>query len=199
MTSSRNDHRVLYIIHTGMNVNEVDNHRERIQQMLEQYRFQVLLITGSSREEFMNAISNVLAKAGPIEAIVVSEFDQQNELCNVMIRSIRSMSKQFFICVFSPLASDVAQLRYEYFQSGASMVTPSISHMSSAFESIYQTTLIRGRYQCPFCGKDGFREDQLWIHCPLYHINEVNAQRTCPICKHSTKRPFQVRAYPPYL
>jgi hypothetical protein len=37
-------------------------------------------------------------------------------------------------------------------------------------------------YECPSCGLDGLTHHQLWVHHPLYHVNEPNVPTVCPLC-----------------
>lgn len=51
------------------------------------------------------------------------------------------------------------------------------------------------RFRCPYCGQDGFTEDELWTHCPLYHVAIPNKWNfSCPICRDfkAYKLPFPV-------
>uniref|UniRef100_K3WVN0 Nudix hydrolase domain-containing protein n=1 Tax=Globisporangium ultimum (strain ATCC 200006 / CBS 805.95 / DAOM BR144) TaxID=431595 RepID=K3WVN0_GLOUD len=127
-----------------------------------------------------------------------------------VIKMIRTISKQIFLCVFSAQLIEYPMGRYQCFEEGASMVT-------SSFEDVHRVMKFIGScgtdqyssnsnanggdqrsatYTCPFCEKPGFTEDQLWRHCPMYHINEKNTEGvTCPICREYTRGPFQVHLH----
>ncbi|CAI5744619.1 unnamed protein product [Peronospora destructor] len=130
-----------------------------------------------------------------------------------LLRIIRTISKQIFLCVFSPQLSEHPMGRYQCFQEGASMVTESLDDVRKVLAFVascgvessqdsYSRRKNRGRsggrdgFTCPFCGMNGMDEDQLWRHCPLYHINEKNTDGvTCPICRETPRGPFQVHMH----
>lgn len=127
-----------------------------------------------------------------------------------LLRTIRTISKQIFLCVFSPQLAEHPMGRYQCFQEGASMVTDSLHAVrevlafvgSCGEEPSYDRRKSRGRsggrdgFTCPFCGKNGMDEDQLWRHCPMYHINEKNTDGiNCPICRETPRGPFQVHMH----
>ncbi|RLN75162.1 hypothetical protein BBJ28_00011176 [Nothophytophthora sp. Chile5] len=103
--------------------------------------------------------------------------------------------------------------RYQCFQEGASMVTDSLSAVRDVLSFIASCdgrpsssrrnngssrSKFGGRdgYTCPFCGRSGLDEDQLWRHGPMYHINEKNTDGlTCPICRETPRGPFQVHLH----
>ncbi|KDO33938.1 hypothetical protein SPRG_01817 [Saprolegnia parasitica CBS 223.65] len=123
-----------------------------------------------------------------------------------MLSTLRRMSRQLFLCVFSARVSDDARLRYECFTHGASMVTSAIEDATNIIAKIARedssSSRHRGPYTCPLCGKGGMTEDTLWTHVPLFHINDKNKSEVpCPICatSSSTKQhrstPFQVHMH----
>ncbi|DBA01471.1 TPA: hypothetical protein N0F65_005590 [Lagenidium giganteum] len=135
-----------------------------------------------------------------------------------IIKMIRTISKQIFICVFSSQLIEYPLGRYQCFEEGASMVTGSMDDVHQVMRFIGscrgsdgggmgngimmstsgQSSRRRGSqsFTCPVCEKTGFSEDQLWRHCPMYHINEKNTDSiTCPICRESTRGPFQVHLH----
>ena len=128
-----------------------------------------------------------------------------------LVSTIRSVSRQLFICIFSPRISEDPMHRYQCFAGGASMVTNSLDDLSQILRKLeLEVSLVVGSksspswssssilgissspaasssilrtYTCPFCGKNGLTEDALWSHCPLFHINEKNrSDMRCPIC-----------------
>ncbi|KAG6970274.1 hypothetical protein JG688_00004937 [Phytophthora aleatoria] len=130
-----------------------------------------------------------------------------------LLRTIRTISKQIFLCVFSPQLAEHPMGRYQCFQEGASMVTDSLDAVRDVLAFIascgqehgynsHSRRKPRGRsggrdgFTCPFCGKNGMDEDQLWRHCPMYHINEKNTDGiNCPICRETPRGPFQVHMH----
>jgi 8-oxo-dGTP pyrophosphatase MutT (NUDIX family) len=117
-----------------------------------------------------------------------------------MVKMVRTISKQLFLCVFSSQLVEHPRGRYECFQEGASMVTSSLEDVHRVMRFIgscpdNQSNYLGG-YTCPICAKSGFSEDELWRHAPLYHINEANREDlTCPICRQGTRGPFQVHLH----
>jgi 8-oxo-dGTP pyrophosphatase MutT (NUDIX family) len=130
-----------------------------------------------------------------------------------IIKMIRTISKQVFLCIFSAQLIEYPMGRYQCFQEGASMVTNSLQDMKQVMHFIASCDQT-SKYTCPFCQKNGLTEDQLWKHTPLYHINETNAfgtstssstsssssttisEVTCPICRERIKgQPFQVHLH----
>lgn len=105
-----------------------------------------------------------------------------------LVKTIRSWGKRIFLCVYSRKNS--ALYRYNCFECGVSMVTECMDDLVRVCSLVLSKRT--GKYTCPFCLLDGLSEDQLWVHCPLYHINEINVTRTCPICAKRPNRPFQV-------
>lgn len=130
-----------------------------------------------------------------------------------LLHTIRTMSKQIFLCVFSPQLAEHPMARYQCFQEGASMVTDSLDAVRDVLTFIascghehggtsHARRKSRGRasgrddFTCPFCGMKDMNEDQLWKHCPMYHINEKNTDGiNCPICRETPRGPFQVHMY----
>ncbi|ETW07929.1 hypothetical protein H310_02332 [Aphanomyces invadans] len=130
-----------------------------------------------------------------------------------ILRALRQVSQQLFLCVFSAHVADHAMQRYRCFGDGASMVTSSVDDLTTVLGKLAQEEDADNRsqnhssrrtllYPCPFCGKSGLTEDALWIHCPLHHINEKNrTDIACPICseKHGkayrASAPFQVHLH----
>ncbi|EGZ09416.1 hypothetical protein PHYSODRAFT_523677 [Phytophthora sojae] len=128
----------------------------------------------------------------PFDAVLFRASGLSEHHLYPLLRMIRTISKQIFLCVFSPQLAEHPMGRYQCFQEGASMVTDSLDAVRDS----------RGRsggrdgFTCPFCGKNGMDEDQLWRHCPMYHINEKNTDNIkCPICRETPRGPFQVHMH----
>jgi hypothetical protein len=52
-----------------------------------------------------------------------------------------------------------------------------------------------GRLTCPYCNLTNLTEEELFYHCPAFHINWPNSifvTNECPICKESLHEPLQV-------
>lgn len=158
----------------------------------------------------------------PFDAVLLRASGLPPQRLYPIIKMIRTISKQIFLCVFSAQLIEHPMGRYQCFEEGASMVTgsfddvrrvmkfisscggefPNSNSNSSSNDNGYsnnnssQLPGTRGSYTCPFCEKTGFTEDQLWRHCPMYHINEKNTEGiTCPICREYTRGPFQVHLH----
>lgn len=148
----------------------------------------------------------------PFEAVLLRASGLSERRLLALLRGVRGVSKQIFLCVFSPQLAEHPMGRYQCFQEGASMVTDSLHAVRDVLAFIascgdreydrHDYNRRRGRsggrdgFSCPFCGKSGLDEDQLWRHCPLYHINEKNTEGiTCPICREKPRGPFQVHMH----
>uniref|UniRef100_M4BF72 Nudix hydrolase domain-containing protein n=1 Tax=Hyaloperonospora arabidopsidis (strain Emoy2) TaxID=559515 RepID=M4BF72_HYAAE len=149
----------------------------------------------------------------PFDAIVFRASGLSERRLYSLLRLIRTISKQIFLCVFSPQLAEHPMGRYQCFQEGASMVTDSLDAVRDVLAFVascgdnnssdsHTRRSSRGRsggrdgFTCPFCSKKGLNEDQLWRHCPMYHINEKNTDGvTCPICRESIRGPFQVHMH----
>lgn len=152
----------------------------------------------------------------PFDAVLLRASGLPPQRLYPIIKMIRTISKQIFLCVFSAQLIEHPMGRYQCFEEGASMVTGSFDDVrrvmkfisscggeypnsSNGYINSSSSQLLpgtRGSYTCPFCEKTGFSEDQLWRHCPMYHINEKNTEGiTCPICREYTRGPFQVHLH----
>ncbi|KAF0697372.1 Aste57867_11924 [Aphanomyces stellatus] len=116
-----------------------------------------------------------------------------------LLHTLRQMSRQLFLCVYSPRVADHAMQRYQCFAEGASMVTNSIDDLTTALTKLATEDAALSHvsrratlYACPFCHKSGLTEDALWSHCPLHHINEENrTDIACPICTAKHHKPYR--------
>ncbi|KAL4147733.1 hypothetical protein PRNP1_011487 [Phytophthora ramorum] len=142
----------------------------------------------------------------PFDAVLFRASGLSERRLYPLLRMIRTISKQIFLCVFSPQLAEHPMGRYRSFQEGASMVTDSLSAVRDVLAFIASCGehhhKARGRsggrdgFTCPFCGKNELDEDQLWRHCPMYHINERNTDGiACPICRETPRGPFQVHMH----
>ncbi|OQR88290.1 hypothetical protein ACHHYP_06959 [Achlya hypogyna] len=132
---------------------------------------------------------------------VVATFPMESLLA--LLSTLRRMSRQLFLCVYSPRVADHAMLRYECFTQGASMVTNCIGDLTNIIAKIAREdvgpamSMRHTTYTCPLCGKGGMTEDTLWTHVPLFHINEKSrSDVTCPICAHASSSTKQHRSTP---
>ncbi|TMW67481.1 hypothetical protein Poli38472_011101 [Pythium oligandrum] len=143
----------------------------------------------------------------PFEAVLFRAAGIPPQRLLAVIKMIRTITKQLFLCIFSSQLVENPMGRYQCFQEGASMVTSSMEDVHNVMRFIgscnttqhapvHMQRLNGGSYTCPFCTRSGFTEDQLWRHCPLYHINEKNREDlACPICRQGTRGPFQVHLH----
>jgi 8-oxo-dGTP pyrophosphatase MutT (NUDIX family) len=145
----------------------------------------------------------------PFDTVLFRASGLSERRLYALLRVVRAISRQIFLCVFSPQLAEHPMGRYQSFQEGASMVTDSLdavrdvlAFIASCDQDDHDRRRGRGRsggrdgFSCPFCGKGGLDEDQLWRHCPLFHINEKNTDGvTCPICRETPRGPFQVHMH----
>lgn len=174
----------------------------------------------------------------PFDAVLFRASGLQTYSIISILKLIRTISRQIFVCAMSAQLVEDAMGRYMCFQYGVSMVTNSLEDIHKVMRFVaaggqgpkdatnkhdtnnrnqicpdehnndYKQDCVsrdhHGRsnrrrqnlYRCPFCDKAGFNEDQLWRHCPLYHINEPNQEKMlCPICGQSPRGPFQVHLH----
>ncbi|RQM23291.1 hypothetical protein B5M09_000704 [Aphanomyces astaci] len=175
-------------------------------------RVQVCLAADAAAQLLQTITQPTLHKVHLVILRVVATFPMDALL--KLLRALRQMSRQLFLCVFSPHITDHPMRRYRCFTDGASMVTNSVDALTSVLlklsaeedaelaMSSSSTTRRHQHYACPFCGKSGLTEDALWIHCPLHHINEKNrTDLPCPICldkqgkSYRGSTPFQVHLH----
>ncbi|KAG7392888.1 hypothetical protein PHYBOEH_006275 [Phytophthora boehmeriae] len=166
----------------------------------------------NDERDIMHQLMPTHARVVPFDAVLFRASGLSERRLYPLLRVIRTISKQLFLCVFSPQLAEYPMGRYQCFQDGASMVTDSLHAVREVLAFIascgdrYSSSSLRrksrsksgGRdgYTCPFCGKNDMDEDQLWRHCPLYHINEKNTDAlTCPICRETPRGPFQVHLH----
>jgi rubrerythrin len=113
-----------------------------------------------------------------------------------LVRAAREADKRTFVAVMSWTASESARMRLQCFEQGANMVTASLPDLLSVLATIATQGRAMGDdekdqgevYECPTCGMDRLTKHQLWVHHPLYHVNEPNTPTACPLCPSSKKR-----------
>ncbi|RQM17510.1 hypothetical protein DD237_002143 [Peronospora effusa] len=167
----------------------------------------------TDRRVVYHSTSSYDSSSIPFDAVILRASGLSERRLYSLLRIIRTISKQIFLCVFSPQLSEHPMGRYQCFQEGASMVTESLDDLRDVLAFIascgtessqdsYSRRKNRGRsggrdgFTCPFCNMTGMDEDQLWRHCPLYHINGKNTDGvTCPICRETPRGPFQVHMH----
>lgn len=103
------------------------------------------------------------------------------------LAAVRRAMPRAFVCAWHPLATEDALFRQAAFgggPSGASMVSYHLPSLVAAARIVAREQSGGGALTCPFCGMRGFTEDELWAHCPLFHVGWPNPQTpvTCPIC-----------------
>lgn len=158
--------------------------------MLESIQTKVIFV-----ECILSKILHVINGPTSMDIILLRAPPSLSDKFETIITSLRETMNGMFICVYGESVGSSPFFRYWCFQKGVSMVTADAQAIHSVVTALHDDARITGRYTCPFCSKTGLTEDQLWRHCPLYHINEVNAPRQCPICKYVSKRPFQVHMH----
>lgn len=140
----------------------------------------------------------------PFDAVLFRAGALSASRVYAVLKMVRTISKQIFLCVFSAQLIEHPLGRYQCFEQGASMVTNSLDDVRRVMCFIGSCgdghEANGGRfdryYSCPFCEKRGLTEDQLWRHCPMYHINDKHTDNiTCPICRESPRGPFQVHLH----
>mmetsp|Transcript_11932 Transcript_11932/g.26356 ORF Transcript_11932/g.26356 Transcript_11932/m.26356 type:complete len:342 (+) Transcript_11932:69-1094(+) len=87
-----------------------------------------------------------------------------------------------FILLWNICADSAASLRHSAFVEGANMVSGDGSAVETVFRQILGMSR-RGTLVCPFCDRQGLTEDDLWKHCPLFHVYQPNRTMQCPCCQ----------------
>lgn len=116
------------------------------------------------------------------------------------INHVRSVDKtrKIFMVIYSMTASNNANTRLHCLDtSGCNMVTNCSSSLIKALDKI---NLIindkKGKMKCPLCETGDLSEDGLWLHLPLYHINEdpkvMKSIKKCPKCDKNPAPNLQV-------
>jgi hypothetical protein len=101
-----------------------------------------------------------------------------------------------FIAVYNPLAIEKPLFRSSCFDSGANMVAHDIgSLLRTLEEAVIPAGNNGGYFTCPYCSFKNLSENEMWLHCPAYHINfpsDVFVTNHCPICRENLSEPLQV-------
>ena len=143
----------------------------------------------------LNEIEDVI-RGGRIECVLFYVASvAHSESFGRILSTVREWCPQVFICVYGNGIECNPHLRYWCYERGASMATAELRAIEEVIAMLRTEACRQGHYTCPFCHKTNLTEDQLWQHCPLYHINEVNTSRRCPLCNHASKHPFQVHMH----
>eukprot|EP00494_Astrolonche_serrata_P029034 UN29301 len=116
------------------------------------------------------------------------------------LRVLRNLRRMFqphmFVIVWSKKAVDNPEFRQVSMSLNIKMLTNSYYDVIQVVNKIVKHKSTTGPYQCPYCAKKGFTEDNLWEHAPLYHISVPNKMQygwVCPICEENVEQiPFQV-------
>ncbi len=99
-----------------------------------------------------------------------------------------------FISILDPSSSSRPHFRLAAFNAGANQVTYDVDTLVRTIEEdVLQNR--GGEFSCPFCGLSNLSEDELWRHCPAYHINwpeEHHGTAECPICLRASRGSLQV-------
>ena len=104
-----------------------------------------------------------------------------------------------FIIITHSRTCNNATARMEAVRDGANMITElDNADLQQALEMVSQLGKDVGPYVCPYCHTRDFTQKDLWIHCPLYHINVPNSvqrhrDNCCPICMNIQSLPMMVR------
>lgn len=68
------------------------------------------------------------------------------------------------------------------------MITDSVTELRSVIHRIisFIRSDSKDNYTCPYCSWSSLSFEQLYIHVPLYHTNELDLSHKCQICRKST-------------
>eukprot|EP00183_Erythrolobus_madagascarensis_P002421 CAMPEP_0185850486 /NCGR_PEP_ID=MMETSP1354-20130828/4604_1 /TAXON_ID=708628 /ORGANISM="Erythrolobus madagascarensis, Strain CCMP3276" /LENGTH=388 /DNA_ID=CAMNT_0028551173 /DNA_START=84 /DNA_END=1250 /DNA_ORIENTATION=+ len=115
--------------------------------------------------------------------VVVFDADKDGDLSPTIRAAAGTRKDAVFVIAYAQNAASSAAERIKLCSgsAGANMVTFDPDHVFSAVKKIV-SRFRDGEYTCPFCGAEGFTEDDLWEHVPLFHINSRSDSRgLCPI------------------
>ncbi|KRX10173.1 NUDIX hydrolase domain protein [Pseudocohnilembus persalinus] len=100
------------------------------------------------------------------------------------IQYIRKQNQQVFICIFSSTASQKPNFRLQLFNElNCNMVTECEDSLQMTCKQIIESLENQGNLYCPYCKANGFTEDGLWVHQPLYHCNAPTLKDVCQLCQ----------------
>jgi 8-oxo-dGTP pyrophosphatase MutT (NUDIX family) len=161
---------------------------ERQVPALQSTGFTILCIRADSQDAD-ESIAQVLQHCRKMGApsVCICEFVPQTTHGHAalqVIREIRKVSSQCFLCVWSIQGSESAAVRLACFELGANMVTQCMQSLLNVAQTLMRHMRGSGVHTCPACGMQGLSEDQLWEHYPLFHVNLPNtANAECCLCK----------------
>ena len=130
--------------------------------------------------------------------VLLSSQDEVSTVCK-RLSHIRKKHPCAFIVVADKIICNDAESRMEVVYHGANMVTElGNKELHKAVNMVAELRREKGPYECPYCHAKGFTQHDLWLHCPLYHINVSNdtplKSRKCPVCsKVVGQTPMMVR------
>ena len=133
-----------------------------------------------------------------ITLVLLSSQDEMSTVCK-RLGHIRKKHPCAFIVVAHKIICNNADSRMEVIHHGANMITElENKDLHKAVSMVAQLRREKGPYECPYCYAKGFTQHDLWLHCPLYHINVSNdtvlKSRKCPMCSKDIERtPMMVR------
>lgn len=88
-----------------------------------------------------------------------------------------------FIAVLDDIAAASLTCRLAYFDAGVNMVTHSSDCVIKVLEkAVVEAGRHNGTLKCPFCDLPNLTVEELWHHCPAFHINSDESSLCCPIC-----------------
>ena len=123
---------------------------------------------------------------------LLSSHDEMSIVCK-RLSHIRKKHPCAFIVVADKIICNDAESRMEVVYHGANMATElGNKELDKAVNMIAELRREKGPYPCPYCHAKGFTQHDLWLHCPLYHINVSNdtalKSRKCPVCSKDVGR-----------
>ena len=121
-----------------------------------------------------------------IEIVLLCAKDERSTYCKRLSHVRKKHPCAFIIVADSAICND-ADSRMKMVSCGANMVTElENSELHRAVSTVAQLRREAGPYECPYCHAKGFTQQDLWLHCPLYHISVSNHSimipRKCPVC-----------------
>jgi len=167
--------------------NEKD--REKLGDLIDKFD---LHVTASSSD------FDKLLKTFNVALVLLCSQDERSQVCK-RLTDIRKIHPCAFIVIADKIICNDADSRMEVAHSGANMVTElENNELQKAINMVAQLGEERGPFECPYCHVKGLTQHDLWIHCPLYHINVSNDTKLrsskCPVCsKNVVRSPMMVR------
>ena len=139
----------------------------------------------------------LVEKQNNITLVLLCSQDDMSTVCK-RLSYIREKHPCAFIVVADKTICNDADSRIQVVECGANMVTElDNNELLKAMDMVAQLGREKGPFECPYCHAKGFTQHDLWLHCPLYHINVSNdtvlKSAKCPICSHVSQAPMMVR------